>query len=365
MASEDTERDRAVRAMLVDRVASPQTARGMRLQPERFRVGIVTAVVLVAIVALSVVAVRFGADRGDPAQGGLPASNASSIGVPEPTVPAGAPLGRYTSADGPVQRHTIHPNGLAIAYAMTCSGRGTYRISISHESEESGDGGCGGGASSGNKGHAGSATVTITMAKDMVWTMVIVGIPETYVTPRPIPTPTDSAGAAVPYCTAADLTARFAPHKEPEGVTEVSGGELVLTNSTTSACALAGYPEVRFLSDGTALGHNTMNATDDRSSAEKGLRAVILRPGGHAYSQIGWYLVNYYPENEEGACQARAVTAVQVDLAYDLSSPGQTGTLDVPIGKVTACLNGAHGALGRYGQISSTVFVDYSIADTK
>jgi hypothetical protein len=53
------------------------------------------------------------------------------------------------------------------------------------------------------------------------------------------------------------------------------------------------------------------------------------------------------------------VSRVQVDLAYDLSSPGQTGTLDVPVGPVTACLNGQHGALGKYGQLSSTVFVDY------
>jgi hypothetical protein len=32
----------------------------------------------------------------------------------------------------------------------------------------------------------------------------------------------------------------------------------------------------------------------------------------------------------------------------------------VPIGTVTACLNGAHGVYGKYGQLSSTVFVDYA-----
>lgn len=275
-------------------------------------------------------------------------------------MPAGEVLGRWTSADGPVQTHTIRPHGLALAEVFDCSGPGRYTVSISHDSEQGGDGGCGREGGSGNKGHQGTLTVKITTAKAMRWTLTIVGIPETYVTPRPIATPTDSTGAAVRYCTADDLRARFTAGTMPKGVTEVSGGELAFTNRSGSACALAGYPEVRFLEGEEPLGHNTMNHTDQRSTIQQGLRAVIIAPNHSAYSQIDWYLADYYPENEEGACDALAVSQVQVDLAYDLSSAGQTGTLDVPIGRATACLNGAHGALGKYGQLSSTVFVDYT-----
>ncbi|WP_375389395.1 DUF4232 domain-containing protein [uncultured Amnibacterium sp.] len=357
---EHPDRDTAVRAMLVGQVAAP--LRRAAMSRERVRDVLVTAAVLVVVVALSVIAIRSVGDRGGPADGGAPATSSAVDALPTPTLTAGKPLGRFTSDDGPVQRHVIRPDGLAVATVIECSGPGSYLFSIARDGSQGGDGGCGGGVTSGNKGVAGSTTVTIRTDKRMTWTLTIVGIPETYVTPRPIPTPTDTAGTAVRYCTADDLTARFVAGAEPKGVTEVSGGDLVFTNASDSTCALAGYPEVRFLLDGAALGRNTMNHIDERSSTEDGLHAVLLRPGGVAYSQIDWYLANYYPENEEGRCAVRTVSAVQVDLAYDLSSPGQTGTLTVPIGTATACLNGEHGALGKYGQVSSTVFVDYPTA---
>lgn len=354
---EPADRDAAVRTMLVERVTRPERAPAIRLAPGRMRSGLVTAVVLVVIVALTVLAVRFGADRSAPADGGVPVPPS----LPSMTIPAGKVLGHYTSADGPVQTHTIHPDGLALATVFACSGGGArsrYMIHIPHYEDEGG--GCSGGSGgSGNKGLAGAVTLTITTTRGTHWTYTVVGIPETYVTPRPVPTPTTSDGVSVPYCTAADLSARFAPGTMPKGVTEVSGGDLVFTNTSTVACALAGYPEVRFIEGSSPLGHNTMNQIDERSSTEHGLRAVILAPHGRAYSQVGWYLPGGNAK-EEGPCVARQVTRVQVDLAYDLAGPGQTGTLDVPIGKATACLNGAHGALGKYGQISSTVFVDYA-----
>lgn len=363
MASDDQSRDEALRALLVSRPESAASPRGRLhgLSPRGRQSAIVTAVVLVAVVAASIAALQIhGAGRapvGDSPSTPTPAS------IPTPTLPAGPVLGRFTSADGPEQTHTIHPDGLALATLFTCTGKGHYLTSIKHWGEQGGDGRCdGGGVSSGNKGVAGSTTVRITTDARMTWTFTIVGIPETYVTPTPVPTPLDSAGRPVPYCTAADLTARFARTSMPTGVTEVAGGELVFTNRTAATCALAGYPEVRFVLDGTAIGRNTMNHVDSRDSIEHGLEAVVLEPGGHAYSQIDWYLPNYYTPNDEGACVARTVTHVAVDLHYDLAAASQTGTFDVPIGSVTACLNGAHGALGKYGQLSSTVFVDYSEA---
>jgi hypothetical protein len=362
-----SDRDTALRAMLVDR-ATRSAGRSVRSGGERLRVGVVTAVVLVAVVALSVLAIRIGGGgRLIAGEGEATSSPTSAVVLPSPTIPAGTVLGRWTSDGGSVQHHTIRPNGRAIALAIACTGDGEYFIHIPHVEDEGG--GCGGvegsssGTSSGNKGVPGATTISIKASPKVRWTLTVVGIPETYVTPKPIPTPTDSSGDAVPYCTAGDLQGRFAAHAMPDGVTEVHGGELVFTNTTGATCALAGYPEVRFLSDGVALGHNTMNHTDDRMTIEKGLRAVIVQPGASAYSQIDWYLPDAN-EQEEGPCEARSVTDLQVDLAYDLSSPGQTGTLDVPIGStVTACLNGAHGALGKYGQLSSTVFVDYSLTE--
>ena len=357
------DRDTALRAMLVERVGLP-AGRSVRSGGERLRVGVVTAVVLVAVVALSVLAIRLGGGtRGAPAGGGTPTASSASDDLPTPTLPAGKVLGRWTSDGGAVQHHTIRPGGLAIATVFECKGPGEFMVSVKRSGSEGGNGGCGSSSGAGNKGVAGSTTVTIRTDERMVWTLTVVGVPETYVTPKPIPTPTDSSGAAVRYCTAGDLSARFAAHAMPDGVTEVHGGELVFTNTTGATCALAGYPEVRFLSDGEPLGHNTMNHTDERMTIEKGLRAVIVQPGASAYSQIDWYLPDAN-EQEEGACEARSVTDLQVDLAYDLSSPGQTGTLDVPLGSTaTACLNGEHGALGKYGQLSSTVFVDYSLSE--
>jgi hypothetical protein len=374
------DRDAAVRAMLVAQVQrsaeQPASLADALRSPGlgRSRMGLMAAVasgvVLVLVIVLSAVAIRVGAGGGAPAHSGDPSISASD-GVTTPTpsdpnaipdveAPAGVLLGRYTSADGPNQTHTIHPNGLALSVRYACTGRGAYFFGISHDSEDSGDGSCGGGGGYGNKGHTGALTVTIRTAKTMRWTFVVVGIPETYVTPQPVLSPTDSAGAAVRFCTGADLAVRYQPVLGPNEVTEVGGGQLVLTNTSSSTCALAGHPLVRFLDGSRPLGHHTMDAVDQRSSEAKGLRPVIVAPGGKAYSQIGWYLPNFYVPNEEGPCQARTVHALRVDLGNRLAGAAQQGSFDVPIGTATACLNGAHGTNGKYGQLSSTVFVDYA-----
>jgi hypothetical protein len=277
------------------------------------------------------------------------------------TLPPGKLLGRFTSADGPNQNHTIRPGGLAIATQFVCTGDGVYSVFVAHGTSESGDGGCsGGGVGAGGEAVTGAATVKIRTDPDMRWTYTIIGIkPPARVELRPITTPTDSAGAAVPYCTSDDLAARYVAVPGPASDKSDAAGELVFTNRTDQTCALAGYPEVRFLSDGKPLGNNTMNQIDPRRSTDSGLAAVIVAPGASAYSQVDWYLPGAN-SRFEGTCVERAVKAVQVDLDYDLASPKQTGTISVPIGAATACLNGEHGALGKYGQISSTVFVDYS-----
>lgn len=374
------DRDAAVRAMLVEQVERsaeqpPSLADALRSPGlGRARMGlmaaVVSGVVLVLVIVLSAVAIQIGGGRGAPAHSGAPSISASdgrttptpsaSDGIPDVEAPAGVLLGRYTSADGPNQTHVIHPNGLALSVRYACTGKGAYFFGISHDSEDSGDGGCGAGGGYGDKGHTGALTVTIRTAKAMRWTFVVVGIPETYVTPRPVLTPTDAAGAVVRFCTDADLAVRYEPVRGPTGVTEVAGGQLVLTNTSSGGCALAGHPKVRFLDGSTPLGHHTMDAVDQRSSEKQGLVPVILAPGGKAYSQIGWYLPNFYVPNEEGPCQARTVHALRVDLGNRLAGAAQQGSFDVPIGTATACLNGPHGTNGKYGQLSSTVFVDYS-----
>ena len=371
---QDTDdRDAAVRAMLVDQVrrapdAPASLAQALAAPPgggSRVRrgAGIATAVVLAVVVAVSFAAIGWStAHLRSPAIGGSPSvTTRSSIDWPVPT-PSGVLLGRWTSAHGgPNQTHTIQPKGLALSYRFDCSGPGPYRLTISHDSEEAGTGSCGGGGGGfGNKGHTGTLTVTVRTGKTTRWALVIMGIPETYVTPRPVLTPKDATGTAVRFCHAGDLTARFASVRMPSGVNEVRGGQLVFENTSVSTCALAGQPRVRFLDGSTALGTHTMAHTDQRSSEEHGLVPVVLRPGGKAYSQISWYLPNYYVPNEQGPCTAQPVHAVRVDLANTFAGAAQTGSLDVPIGTATACLNGAYGVYGKYGQLSSTIFVDYA-----
>jgi hypothetical protein len=369
---QDIDRDVAVRAMLVAQVRRAadepaSLARALATPPPgrarlRFTAAFATAVVLALVVVVSALAIRFGtAGGGAPATSGHPpVTTSSDAGWPVPN-PSGVLLGRWTSArGGPNQTHTIHPNGLALSYRFECTGPGPYRLTISHDSEESGDGSCGGGSGYGNKGHSGALTVTVRTPRTAHWALVIMGIPETYVTPQPVLSPTDAAGAAVRFCTSDELRAGFERMRMHAGVTEANGGQLVLTNTGSSACALAGQPLVRFLDGRTPLGHHTMAAVDQRSSEEHGLRPVIVPPGGKAYSQIGWYLPNYYLPNEEGPCKARTVHAVQVDIANKYAGAAQKGSFMVPIGTVTACLNGAHGVYGKYGQLSSTVFVDYA-----
>jgi hypothetical protein len=355
---ETRDRDAAVRTMLVERVVPPTEAPTMRLAPDRFRIGLVTAVVLVAIVAVSVIAVRFGTDRSAPAQGGLPTA---SLAVPLPamTIPAGRVLGTYTNDGGEVQTHTIHPNGLALASVYSCVGDGQFLLAITHDSETGGDCG-GGGGSSGNKGIAGSTTVKVTGEKGMRWKVVVVGIPETYITPKPVVSPADASGKPVPSCTAADLTARYEPVKRPKEVTGAAGGQIAFTNTTTTACALVGYPKVLFLADGQVLGHHTMERSDERMTIEKGMTAVIVQPKKVAYAEMDYYLPSYYDEPPLTPCVAESVHAVRVDIASTYANAAQQGVLDVQTGPITACLNGQYGVDGKYGQISASIFVGYS-----
>jgi hypothetical protein len=51
---------------------------------------------------------------------------------------------------------------------------------------------------------------------------------------------------------------------------------------------------------------------------------------------------------------------MQVDLDSDLTRPEQTRRFTLPACSAAACVNGAHGAFGKYGGMSSTVFVDSS-----
>lgn len=360
------ERDSAVRTMLVRRVAEPDA---LPTGSARLRVGIVTSVVLVVVVALSVLAIRVGGGRVD-----APVGEASRTPLPTASPPAGVPLGRYTSDDGPKQTHTIHPNGLAISTTFACRGVGDWSIRIPHEFDSAAvsppgrpPGRCDGvSGSTGNKGESGAARLIIDSAPTTRWTLTVIGIPETYVTPTPIPTPTDGSGVAVRSCAAEDLSARLERVAMPKGVTRADGGQIELTNRSGTRCALVGYPMVRFVDDaGSILGHHTMAAVDDHDISGKGMRAVLLVPGGSAYTQIDWYLPNYYVPNEEGPCERRVVHTLRIDLANRFAGPAQRGSLTLPAGGVTACLNGAHGTDGKYGQISATQFVDYSEATRK
>ncbi|GAA4738020.1 hypothetical protein GCM10025783_05670 [Amnibacterium soli] len=360
-----------VREELLRRVAEPDTVDGplVRSDPRRsvamqWPAILVTAVVLVAVVALSLVAVRLSGDRELPATtGGSSPAVLQDSSPPEQTLPPGKVLGRFTSEDGPNQDHVLRPNGLALATQFICTGEGKYSVFTSGGTGESGDGGCsGGGVGAGGGGVNGTSHVKIRTDPDMTWTYTIVGFtPPKHITPRPIATPTTTGGEPVPYCTGDDLSARFdrISAAAASAIGYEPSGEITFTNTTKRTCALAGYPEVRFLDDGKPLGHNTMNQIDPRRSVVNGLRAVILAPGGSAYSQVNWYKPG--DNKQEGPCVARAVTSVDVDLHYDLAASGQTGRFTVPIGRATACLNGAHGALGKYGQIMSTVFVAYSL----
>lgn len=380
---EADDRDSAVRAMLVAQVRRPAAgAASLGLEPSsarRSRFGVpalvVTCVVLLLVIVLSAVAVQLGGGRAAPANGGEPSRgvvfdterppSTDAAGIPQVEAPAGKLLGRWTSAGGPNQKHVIDPKGLALSYRYSCTGQGKYLFSISHDSEESGSGGCGsGGGGYGDKGHTGALTVTIRTAKAMRWSFVVVGIPETYVTPQPVLRPTDSSGAAVPFCTADRLSARFERVVGRPGNVSVAG-QIALTNTTGTPCALAGTPLVRFLDGRTPLGRHTMAAIDDRSSERDGLRAVVLGPGGRAWTQVGWYLPAFYEEGDEPPCRPLSVHALRVDLANRMAGPAQQGSLDVPIGSATACLDGKYGTDGKYGQLSATVFVDYALAARK
>lgn len=370
MASDQQgDREGAIRAMLVERAGGSRRGSwtaAVAQSSDRRRAGLATAIVLVVVVALSVFAIRVGGGlRGAPTGADAPVAAPTGASIPVPSRPPGVELGRFSSADGPKQTHVIRPDGLALATAFACEGGGekeTYLIHVPHAFDEGGS--CGGtsGGGAGDKGTAGSVTVSISSTDSMRWTLIVTGVPETYVTPQPVETPLDAAGSPVPFCTDQTLKASFEAVPEPDGVTEVSGGQLRFEDVSAAACALAGHPMVRFVDeDGQVLGHHTMDRIDERSSTEKGLRPVVLQPGGVAYSQIDWYLPNYYPENDEGDCVQRTVHLLRVDLANRLAGAAQTGFLVVPVPAATACLNGAHGVDGKYGQLSSTVFVDYSL----
>jgi hypothetical protein len=353
------DRDDALRALLVrqveesgPRLRAPQlltVPQPRPAEPSRRRTLLVTVVVAIAVVLASAAALTVR----PPVSGGTATGSASAVATPTGSPTPGQVLAVLTSDDGPKQTRTIHPEGLALRITTSCTGSGTFAISVHGDSEESGS--CGGeGSSEGNKGMAGSTTVRVTASdKRAVWRVTITAIAETYVTPTPVATATAADGAAIPFCTSSDLAARFSPLRLSSEVTEAEGGQLVLTNTSASRCALAGYPRLQFLDRaGQLLGRHSNGGSDQRSSTAKGIRPVIVAPGHRAYVQLNYYNRRYFQQNRDSTCAFTDSTAMRVDLANSFAGPGQHGVLVVRTPVIHACENSTL-------QLFDTVFVDY------
>jgi len=139
----------------------------------------------------------------------------------------------------------------------------------------------------------------------------------------------------------------------------------VLTNTSDSRCALAGHPAVWFTSGGSTLGKAALERSDSRLSEEHGLKAVVVAPKGRAYVQLDYYLPRYYPANGVAKCAAITVRGMRIDLANDLAGTAQQGTFDVTMPATTGCTNSSWGIYGKYGQLSTTVFVGYSLTEKR
>ena len=51
---------------------------------------------------------------------------------------------------------------------------------------------------------------------------------------------------------------------------------------------------------------------------------------------------------------------MRIDLANSFAGTAQQGTFDVETPTITGCTNSPWGIYGKYGQLSTTIFVGYS-----
>ncbi|CAG7646790.1 DUF4232 domain-containing protein [Actinacidiphila bryophytorum] len=136
-------------------------------------------------------------------------------------------------------------------------------------------------------------------------------------TPDPAPTRTGpaSGSGATPMCATSQLTAAL-------GGGDAGAGSLfrylVLTNHSSTACHLTGYPGLSMLdADGRQIG-----APADRQPMA--YSAVVLRPGGSVSDTI-------HTVNQQGTC-------LPASVKLRIYPPGNTAWLDFP-GSVTNCDN--------------------------
>jgi Domain of unknown function (DUF4232) len=133
-------------------------------------------------------------------------------------------------------------------------------------------------------------------------------------------TPSSSAGTAA--CVTSDLQARLG---EAQGAAGTFYQVVVLTNTSSSACSLYGYPGVSFV---TGVGGKVIGAPATRNT---GIRdaLVTLRPGGEASTLVGVEDVTALPA---GKCHTGKADWLQI------YPPGDTGALYVQY-KAEVCTN--------------------------
>jgi hypothetical protein len=317
-------------------------------------VALVTGIVAVLVVAVSLVALNL------PMGHSAPAGSIATGPRPSPTPTSGQVLAVLSSDHGRKQTVEFAPEGMSFDVEYTCVGEGSLSISVPHNFTSGG--GCNSGQGStgrpdhvgqSNKGTPGRTTITITASSDALkWKATIRAMQPTFTAPKPIATPTTSAGLASHYCSKGDLTAGY---RTVRGISrDTTTGEIALTNIGETTCFLYGQPQLQFLgADGGLIGRHSNARTDQRGIEFHGMPPVELEPGHSAYIEVDASNPGLLKDKPTDArCPTTTSTAMRLSLATTLAGPAQSGTITVRTAAISACTNDTL-------QLFNTIYLSY------
>ena len=158
------------------------------------------------------------------------------------------------------------------------------------------------------------------------WTRRATGVPVTTTTTSTTPTTraptTTTAATGAPACTTAQLKLSLA--RDLGSLMEQPGAYFALTNMSSNACTLAGYPTLSLYTASRQIIDMIERHGDSYQINDPGVHPIVVQPRQSAYFGFGWTDVNYPDGGTETGCVSVVSVAVIVpgtQLPLNASAP--------------------------------------------